>query len=282
MKRTNVLLCLLVLGCGDAGGFDVADGGEPKAIPEPVTGIYEFDCDTIVGGIQDLPISILVAPTDELVEGVPTTVTLSGSITLDETTVAGIADRGVDFVDINDSGIMVRVTGGGLGDVDLPGPVIPNFDFLADTDGNGLSGPHTFEVGPVDVDVIPNADTVAFGIDIDSLRLSLGGVPIIGSLNIPDFCTSRRLDGAPIAFPVDAPGGTGGAGGSAGVGGEPGTGGVGGDPGTGGTPGTGGVGGTGGAEPPADDCDRDRIFDNGRFFNGRFRQRLCEFLRSRR
>ncbi|MGB5811165.1 MAG: hypothetical protein WBG86_11580 [Polyangiales bacterium] len=288
MKKMTLLMCALMLACGDPEGADLnefaaaGDGSGKAEVPAAQTGTYAFDCDTFVGGIEDLPIEITVSPNDPFVQGDVSQVTLSGSITLDQDTVEGIASRGVDIVDITDSGIVVRVSGGTPVEVDLPGPTINGFDLLADTDGDGRSGPHSFQVGPVTADIVSGSGgIIGFAIDIDSIRLSIAGVPIIGSLTIPDFCDERALDGDTITFAIENEGGgPGGAGGDAGGGGD--TGGSGGDGGPGGAGGSddGGQGGADGGNDRA--CDRDRLFDDGKVFNGRLRERICLFLNRRR
>ena len=243
---------------------DAPEPGDEQEDAEPKSTTYLFDCETFVGGLDDLLLDVTVTPFEAFASGLPNSVTLSGSITLTEPIVEGIAGF-VEVVDIEGSVVNVSIAGAEPVQISLPGDDFEGFDFTFDTDGNGIPGPFVFDVGPVIADITPTQGSqVSFALNVDSLNLSIAGIPLLGSIDIPDFCSSRNIDGQPIVYAVGGDGGgTGGAGGGDG--------------------GSGGSGGSAGDDGGSDvDCDRDRLFDDGKIFNGSFRQRICEWKQSKR
>ena len=90
----------------DDNADDASDAPEPgdeqdeQEDAEPKSTTYLFDCETFVGGLDDLLLDVTVTPFEAFASGLPNSVTLSGSITLTEPIVEGIAgfvEVGVDM-----------------------------------------------------------------------------------------------------------------------------------------------------------------------------------------
>ena len=252
-------------GSEDGGGGTDGDSGPPAASTE-----YLFDCDVLVEQLEDLPIGITVDPQGPFVAGVQTDVTVHASVTLDEATVEGVLAFGVDSVDILDSALTLYVDGATPEEFTIEHADVPieDFDLAADTDGNVIPGPHTFDLGPIDVAVTPTGefDTVEFGLELEGIGLSLGGVPVVMSLDLPDACVGPNtgITGSPIRFGME-PGdddGTGGTGGTGGAGGD-----------------DGGTGGTDGDDDNGDDGSECVPTRPGHFFDGCLKDRIHDWFK---
>ena len=124
----------------------------------------------------------------------------SAAVTFNEQTAATLIDAGVDKVDIISMQIATSLEGArpALVETSLAVPM-NDLDLQADTDDNGLPGPHRLELETIvaTTSVVPGAGQVELGLRTDQVLL------ILGDFEVPDDCLSPTLVGFTARFAVE-------------------------------------------------------------------------------
>lgn len=205
-------LCLVaalgaIVGCGDANAGPLGSGGSGGAggtggtVEPPPAGERTFRLSCTYDVLQlNIPIELVVELTETYSNSRSTEATFSATVVLDEESVAALIGESITTIDIVSVSVTSNVTGATpttMTSVLGSAPVI-DLDLQADTDDNGMPGPHRFELDPVTAtsDAAADASEVAFGLDFDGISL------ILGDFSIPTSCLDRSLVGVPVRFPV--------------------------------------------------------------------------------
>jgi len=206
-------LCLVaalgaIAGCGGANGGPLSSGGtgggggtggagEPLIVDQTSFRV-SCDYDTLE---LDILIELIIGLTEPYSNSTSTEATFSPSVTLDEETVASFLDSGVAVIDIVSASVTTNATGAipETMKASFGAAPINDFDLQADTDDNGIPGPHRLELDPVTATsyATPGTTEVAFDLQFSGISLALG------DFNIPVDCLSPSLVGIVLRFPVE-------------------------------------------------------------------------------
>lgn len=130
-----------------------------------------------------------------------TEATFSASVTLDEPSVASFLDAGITTIDINVASVSTNIIGAVPATMTSSSSALPinDFDLEADSDDNGIPGPHRLELDPMTAtsSAAPGAREVSFDLPFRGIALTLG------DFDIPDGCFGPALVGIVLRFPVD-------------------------------------------------------------------------------
>jgi hypothetical protein len=185
-------------GTGGAGGTG-GTGGTGGSLPVEQTS-FRLSCDFDTLELE-IPIALVVALTEPYSNSRATDATFSSSVTFDEASVASFIDAGITVIDIVSASVTTSVTGAipAMMTASFGAAPINDFDLQADTDDNGLPGPHRLELDPVTAssNALPGVREVTFGLQFGGISLALG------DFNIPTDCFGPSLVGVELILPVD-------------------------------------------------------------------------------
>lgn len=137
LKRIIPLIALAAAFCLGSNAVAIA---QPAAVTKDITAACSED---YLGNLLELPIEVMVAPLEDIEENGVFDADITGSITLDEDTVASIiAQVGTIDIDIDVAQVQVSAVDGATGSATS---VISatTIDLGDDPDGNGIEGPFT-------------------------------------------------------------------------------------------------------------------------------------------
>lgn len=124
-------------------------------------------------------------------------------MTFSEQAAATLIDAGIDKVDIISMQIATWLEGATPAQVETSFAVpINDLDLQADTDNNGLPGPHRLELETIvaTTSAAPEARQVELGLRTDQVSL------VLGDFEVPDDCLSPTLVGLTARFAVEPSG----------------------------------------------------------------------------
>jgi len=149
----------------------------------------------------DILIELVIGLTEPYSTSTSTEATSSPSVIFDEETVASFLDAGVTVIDIVSASVTTNATGAipETMKASFGAAPINDFDLQADTDDNGIPGPHRLELDPVTATsfATPGTAEVVFDLEFSGISLALG------DFNIPAACLSPSLVGIVLRFPVE-------------------------------------------------------------------------------
>jgi len=206
-------LCLVaalgaIAGCGGTNGGTIGSGGTGGATGTggtgalPVVDQTSFRLSCVYDTLElDILIELVVGLTEPYSRSRSTEATFSSSVTFDEESVASFLDANVTVIDIVSASVTTNATGA------IPATMIASFgaapindfDLQADSDDNGIPGPHRLDLDPVTATsyATPGTTEVAFDLEFDGISLALG------DFHIPMDCLGPSLVGVVLRFPVD-------------------------------------------------------------------------------
>lgn len=191
-------------GCGGATVEAVGSGGSGgdarTEAPPAQLRTYRLTCQTNVA-VLDMSVELSIELDRPYTEGGSAYVTFSTSLTFEEQTATDLVDAGESVIDIVSVEIATRVSGATPETIgtSLAAAPIDDFDLEADPDGNGIAGPHRFDLDTVSVQttVAGGAAQVEFDLHFDGISL------ILGKFNLPEDCFRPSLTGFSVSFPVE-------------------------------------------------------------------------------
>jgi hypothetical protein len=176
---------------GGAGGV----GGAPP----PQQSAYRLTC-TIDTLVLEIPIDVSYELDRPYTPSGSVDVTFSGVVTLTEQTAATLIDAGVSTIDIISIDIASWVRGATPATMETSFGAAPinDFDLEADTDDNGVPGPHRLPLDTVTIasTANPGANEVELGLAMEQMSLRLG------DFDMPTECLGPSLVGFTARFPV--------------------------------------------------------------------------------
>lgn len=181
-------------GCGESGG---GAGGTSGA--NEIRTPWSLGC-TIDTTLLEIGIDIRYALDQSYAESRPSNLTYGAVVTIEEPTAVALIDAGVTAIDIISMNVATWVIGADPPTIDtrLSSAPINDLDLEADTDDNGIPGPHRLMLDDVTVTstAMNGAATVELGLSLDMLSMALG------DFDVPAECESPTLVGFSAVFPV--------------------------------------------------------------------------------
>lgn len=183
MKKLTLLSLIAAMSIGVVG---CDDDGPPPPGDGPV-GAAEFDIRCHIKGLGDLsvPVNADVEMSAPLEAGVPVDASIDTSSTIDETTAALILNFGTDPLSFDSMDVTIGVAGADVTDVDLTNSATPfDISFCSDC----MATPPVPQENVLAVDTTVSTVTpdgaATLDFEVTSLDVTLGQVPLLGSLNI--------------------------------------------------------------------------------------------------